>query len=150
MKTGVMKKRLVASVITALLAVSACSVTAFAAEQPEKNIDLQQVTLESTESSEGGFTAEPEYLNPILRGTAIPHRVKDLSNQTHTISGTRVSYYVRNASSNNKIMDSGVLKAGESIKISVPGFSKTSKMFIQLTGHDDISTKPCIIWGKVS
>ena len=173
MKTGVMKKRLVASVITALLAVSACSVTAFAAEQPEKNIDLQQVTLESTESSEGGFTAEPEYLNPILRGTAIPHRVKDLSNQTHTISGTfvgaktlyseymfigkytynveltlnenagtRVSYYVRNAS--------GVLKAGESIKISVPGFSKTSKMFIQLTGHDDISTKPCIIWGKVS
>ena len=36
MKTGVMKKRLVASVITALLAVSACSVTAFAAEQPEK------------------------------------------------------------------------------------------------------------------
>lgn len=181
MKTSVMKKRLIASVITALLAVSACSVTAFAAEQPEENNDLQQVTVESVESSEGGFTAEPEYLNPISRGTSIPHVVKDLSNQAHVISGTfvgaktlyseymfvgkytynvtlalnsnagtSVHYYVKNASSNNKVMKSGTIHAGETINVSVPGFSKTSKMFIELRGANDYSSKPCNITGLVS
>ena len=182
MKTSVMRKRLIASVITALLAVSACSVTAFAAEQPEENNDLQQVTVESVESSGDGLIAKPESLNSILRGDAIPHKVMDLSQwvsynlngeltgrktlyseymfvgkYTYNITlvlnpsaGTSVSYYVRNASSHNETKAQGTIEPGETVHISVPGFSKTSKMFLEFRGHDDYSSKPCKITGLVS
>lgn len=183
MKTSVVKKRLIASVITALLAVSACSITVFAAEQPEESNGLQQVTVESVESSEGGLTTEPEYLNPLLRGAAIPHKVMDLSSSVETYhiagqligkrdlyteymfigkytynitlnlntnAGTSISYYVINASSNNEIKKSGVIRAGQTVNISVPGFSKTSKMYIKFSGSSNDSAKPSIITGFIS